>query len=110
MSKNKNKPEIVKLTSKNIDEITVRLHENSLSSEDKKIISTILITYQWLCRQLQTAKFSIRKLKSIFGFKTEKRANLPGGASQDTANTASSTENTEEKSASNNSEQLPAKK
>lgn len=76
MLKKKNKPEIIKLSPENFEEIQRRLAENSLNTEDKKIISTILITYQWLIRQLQTAKFSIQKLKSIFGFKTEKMKNL----------------------------------
>ena len=33
---------------------------------------TILTTYQWLYNQLQTAKFSIKRLKNLFGIKTEK--------------------------------------
>ena len=73
MLKKKNEPEIVKLSSKNIDEIQLRLTENSLNEEDRKILSIILTTYQWLFRQLQLARFSIRKLKSVFGFKVSFR-------------------------------------
>lgn len=76
MLKKKNKPEIIKLSPENFDGIQGRLASSSLDAEDKKIISTILITYQWLIKQLQTAKFSIQKLKSIFGFRTEKMKNL----------------------------------
>lgn len=76
MSKKKNKPEIIKLSTENLDDIQGRLAKSSLDAEDKKIIATILTTYQWLSKQLQTARFSIRKLKSIFGFKTEKKSNL----------------------------------
>ncbi len=81
MPKKTNNPEIIKLSSDNIDELKLRLIKCSLNDEDKKIISTILSTYQWLSRQLQTARFSIRKLKSIFGFKTEKSSNLPKSTS-----------------------------
>ncbi len=81
MPKKTNKPKIIKLSSQNIDEIQLRLIKNTLNEDDRKIISTILTTYQWLSRQLQTARFSIRKLKSIFGFKTEKSSNLPKSTS-----------------------------
>lgn len=76
MSKKNNKPEIIQLSSKNIDEIQSRLTESSLNDADKEIISTILTTYQWLCRQLLMARFSMHKLKTIFGLKTEKKVHL----------------------------------
>lgn len=100
MLKKKNKPEMIKVSSKNLDEIQLRLAENSLNDADKKILSTILITYQWLFCQLQMTKFSMRKLKSVFGFKTEKKSNLKSGKSQDVKDLLNNTEQ--------NSAQLPA--
>jgi hypothetical protein len=47
-----------------------------MGEEDKKIIFFVLSAYQWLHNQLGTAKVSIRRLKNIFGFSTEKRSAL----------------------------------
>jgi hypothetical protein len=72
MLKKTSKPEIIKLTSNDVDGLKVRLSVGQLDENDKKIMLAILTTYQWLSNQLQTAKFSIHRLRKIFGFKTEK--------------------------------------
>lgn len=72
MPKKNNSPEIIKLSVNDFDGIKSRLSTNQLSDDDKKIMLSILTTYQWLQRQLQSAKFSIHRLKILFGFKTEK--------------------------------------
>ena len=70
---NKNKkPEIVNVSSTDLEEIKLRVLANTLSENDKKIITAILTTYHWIYGQLQTAKLGMRRLKSLFGFKTEK--------------------------------------
>lgn len=83
MSKEKNSAEIITLSPKDISDVQSRLMATSLSNEDKKNICAILNTYQWLYRQLQTAKLSINKLKSVFGFTTEKKSNLKSIKPQD---------------------------
>jgi IS30 family transposase len=50
---------------------------------DKKIILSIMTTYQWLYNQLQTAKFSMHRLKKMFGFKTERMSSIKKNNSQD---------------------------
>ena len=68
------KPERIILKADEIEGLQERLSVNSLSSADKKIISTILEVYVWLYASLQETKISISRLKSFFGFtkKTEK--------------------------------------
>ena len=109
MSKKRSKPEIIEVSSENIDEIQLRLTENSLNETDKKIISTILITYQWLCRQLQMTKFSMHKLRSVFNFKTEKRSNLKSSKLQDGLLNNTEQNSAQLPAAPNNLEVLPKK-
>ena len=71
INKNK-KPKIVNVSSTDFEEIQLRVLSNTLSENDKKIIIAILTTYHWIYNQLQTAKLGMRRLKSLFGFKTEK--------------------------------------
>ena len=68
-----NKPQIIHLEARELDEIKSRLLSVELAENDKKIILSILTTYQWLYQQLQTAKFTLHRLKKMFGFKTERR-------------------------------------
>lgn len=70
---NKHFPEIVTLSESELDAIKTRVNSYAASEEDKKIILSILSTYQWLYRQLRTTKLSIHRLKNLFGFTTEKR-------------------------------------
>ena len=72
MLKKTSKPEIINLTSNDVDGLKNRLSVSELSENDKKIMLSILTTYQWLHNQLQTAKFSIHRLRKLFGFKTER--------------------------------------
>jgi len=70
-------PEIINLPESTVEAIKLRLTEGSaLLEEDKKIVLSILSTYMWLSRQLQTTKLSIQRLRSLFGFSTEKRSRL----------------------------------
>lgn len=74
--KRKKSPEIINLPAGKLDEIKTRFESGSILEEDKKIILLILSTYAWLYRQLQAKKIGIQRLRSLFGFSTEKRANL----------------------------------
>lgn len=97
MPKKTNSPEIINISDENINAIQTRLTNNTLHDEDKKIICAVLSTYQWISHQLQLAKFSIQKLKSIFGFKTEKKSVLRRKKSDSGTHFPSRTENTEQK-------------
>ena len=73
MTRNK-KPEIINLPAGKLDEIKTQLAASSILEEDTKIILMILSTYSWLYRQLQAKKLGIQRLRSLFGFSTEKRS------------------------------------
>ena len=73
----KKDPEIIKLPEGRMDAIKARLMDNSpVLEEDKQIILCILSTYSWLQRQLQSKKLGIQRMRSLFGFRTEKHSNL----------------------------------
>lgn len=69
-------PEIVNLSTQELDGIKARLESNTIQDEDKKIILLILSAYLWLQRQLQLKKLGIQRLRNLFGFNTEKRSKL----------------------------------
>jgi hypothetical protein len=70
----KKTPEIINLPAGKLDEIKSRFEEGFILEEDKKIILLILSTYSWLYRQLQAKKLGIQRLRTLFGFSTEKRS------------------------------------
>lgn len=87
----KKTPEIINLSEIALDELKSRVEQRSpLLDGDIKIILSILSTYQWLHRQLQSTKLSIYRLKKLFGFSTEKRSKWkkvpPPGETKDNAN------------------------
>lgn len=73
----KKTPEIINLSTIELDALKSRVAAGSpLLDGDAKILLSVLSTYQWLYRQLQSTKFTIHRLKKIFGFSTEKRSSL----------------------------------
>jgi len=70
----KKTPEIIHIPAGKLDEIKTRFEEGFILEEDKKIILLILSTYSWLYRQLQAKKLGIQRLRTLFGFSTEKRS------------------------------------
>ena len=74
--KRRKSPEIINLPAGKLDEIKTRFEAGSILEEDKKIILLILSTYAWLHRHLQAKKIGIQRLRSLFGFSTEKRSVL----------------------------------
>lgn len=73
MSK-KQKPEVITLPEGKLEELKSRLLTYAMPDDDKKILLTILTTYAWLTRQLRSTKLSIKRLKNLFGFTTEKHS------------------------------------
>ena len=70
--KKQQKPDIINVSSTDFADIESRVTTGFLTDNDKKIILSILTTYKWLLGQLQHAKFSMHRLKKMFGFKTER--------------------------------------
>ena len=71
----KKSPEIIDLPVEELEGIKSRISSGVLLEEDKKIVLTIISTYAWLLHQLQSSKFTLNRLKKMFGFSTEKRSN-----------------------------------
>lgn len=70
-----NPPEQVTLTQEEAEALKVRLAlSTSLTPEDIKIMTGLITFSLWLQQQLSLAKLSIRRLKKIFGFSTEKKS------------------------------------
>lgn len=74
--KKKKSPEIIDLPAETLENIKSRIGSGILLEEDKKIVLAILGTYSWLLCQLQSTKFTIHRLKKMFGFSTEKHKNV----------------------------------
>ena len=70
--KRKKSPEIIDISVEELENIKLRIGSGVILEEDKKIVLTILGTYSWLMLKLQSTKFTINRLKKIFGFSTEK--------------------------------------
>ena len=73
--KTKQKPEMIHLSSQDFIDVESRITTGLLTENDKKIMLSILATYKWLLAQLQHAKFTMHRLKTMLGFKTERSSN-----------------------------------
>jgi hypothetical protein len=71
--KKKNSPEIIDVSVDALEGLKARLASNSLLDEDKSILMAIVSAYAWIQAQLRTTKFTIHRLKKLFGFSSEKR-------------------------------------
>lgn len=69
-------PEIIEITGDEFLAIQSRINSGMLCEEDKKVLCSILATYSWLQRQLQSTKLTMHRLKKAFGFSSEKRSML----------------------------------
>jgi len=85
MSKKNADPKIINMSMSELDTVKTRLTDDILTPDDKKIILSILGTYQWLYSQLELAKLGMRKLRNVFGFKTEKRHKKFGKEGEETS-------------------------
>jgi hypothetical protein len=74
--KRKKSPEIIDIPVEELENIKLRIGSGIILEEDTKVVLTILGTYSWLMRQLQSTKFTINRLKKMFGFSTEKHKNV----------------------------------
>ena len=68
--------ERIVLNEKAMNSLLERVSATQLEDEDKKIITGILRLYQQIQFSLQEAKLSVKRLRTLFGFKTEKRSHL----------------------------------
>ena len=67
-------PERIDLTAEQADKLIERIHSNSLSDDDKKMVAGVIHFCLWLQAKLTEAKITIRKLAKFFGIRSEKRS------------------------------------
>jgi hypothetical protein len=73
MKKNKS-PEIIDVSVDTLEGLKARIVSNALFLEkDKSILIAIVSTYAWIQAQLRSTKFTIHRLKRLFGFSSEKQ-------------------------------------
>ena len=71
------KSEYIALNEEEVNALLGRVSNCSLEDSDKKLITGIIQIHQLLQRSLREARISIKRLRSLFGFKqTEKRDHL----------------------------------
>jgi hypothetical protein len=67
------KPKQVELTPEEIEELKQRILSETLTVSDKELLVGLISFNFWLREQLSLAKLTIKKLKGLFGFRTEKK-------------------------------------
>jgi transposase len=74
MKKKNTEHEIVELTEEELETLFLRVDQNTLNDEDKRLIKGAVRTNIWLRRAFEAGKITIHKLKTLlFGFRSEKR-------------------------------------
>lgn len=66
-------PQRVELSKQESDALKQRIKESSLSKKDINLILGLLAFVEWMQERLSRAKLSIKRLRQVFGFKSEKR-------------------------------------
>ena len=95
-------PNRVHLSHEETEQLKKRLSETALNEQDLKIITDILNCYFWMQDQLSRAKLTIKGLKALFGFKSEKNDKK---SSEDSGEDEEDAENAEQKSSDNKNTQ-----
>ena len=67
------KPKHVDLTPLEANALLERIETNSLTKDDLKLITGVISFNLWLQSKLKEATLSIKRLRMIFGVKTEKK-------------------------------------
>ncbi len=66
-------PKKVHLTLEEAKALKARVESKELSDRDVKVLVGLISFNLWLQERLSRAKLSIRRLKNLFGIKTEKK-------------------------------------
>lgn len=68
------KPQRIALTSEQAEDLKSRINASPLSDDDRTLLVGLISFVLWLENQLNRAKLSITRLKSLFGVSTEKKS------------------------------------
>lgn len=80
MNKKNTEHEIVELTEEELETLFLRVDQNTLTDQDKRLIKGAVRTNIWLRRAFEAGKITIHKLKTLlFGFRSEKRKQKEAG-------------------------------
>ena len=71
-------PEKITLTSKEAQELKSRIKDKNISDDDVSLLLGVLAFYSWIQDSLATSKLTIKRLKKLFGFKSEVNKNRGG--------------------------------
>ena len=75
MKKDLKEPKRVDLTKEEADALIDRVKSNQLTVSDRELLAGIVQFMLWLQHCLREARLSITRLRSLFGFSTEKKRN-----------------------------------
>lgn len=67
-------PKHVTLTAEEAQALKARVQAAPLAEQDIKLLVGLISFNGWLQQQLATAKFSLQRLRRLFGFRTEKKS------------------------------------
>jgi len=74
MTSQKSAPEIIELTEEELESLFLRVDQNVLTEEDKRLIKGSVQSNVWLRQTLEAGKLTLYKLRRLlFGFRSEKR-------------------------------------
>jgi transposase len=77
------RPSSIGLNQERYEQLNHRLETNSLTEEDRALLSNVLKAMLWMSAQLEAGRLGLARLKRlIFGEKTEKRRNLLSRAAE----------------------------
>ena len=66
-------PKHIDMTPAQAEELIARIQNDNLSDADRELCAESLQLVFWLQDNLREAKLSVKRLRSIFGIKTEKK-------------------------------------
>jgi hypothetical protein len=69
-------PKIIKLSDQDLKDLQKKIETNKLGPKEKSIILNLLKVYLWPSKLYFAKKLSLRKLKRLFSFSTEKNPKL----------------------------------
>ena len=73
-AKIKNKPEQIKLTTVQAQDLKTKILANTLSEPEKELFIGLLSSSLWLQSKLAASTITIFQLKQLFGITTEKKS------------------------------------
>ena len=111
MSSGKNNtPKQIKMSSKEANALRQRIKDSSLSKDDLDVVLGLISFNTWVQYNLSRAKLTIKKLKKLFGFKSESSKNTNNGGDTSQGEETSGDENKQSNMPSDNNKKTEKSK